>query len=607
MPERIERILLRHFRGATGQTDLRLDPDKPVVVIYGENGAGKSTLIDAIDFVCNRAVGSLGDRSGANPRQHLAAVGHTPREMSVEITCGVRTWEGCLEGGEVRVDGLDSPPIALVLRRRRLLQLGEDKPGERYKVVQQFVDVAGVEQAEQELDKAARGARAADRNAAERRQKADQELEGLWQDHGRPGVPGRSAVQWARDLAAITRTNLVHERAHLETLLRCWQEAADALGRHEQAREERVCRERALAGVSHELSSGACGAASKDLVHFLRTTRNYLGAAGAVCSCPACEQPISPEVLRGRVEARLNALAHTLELVEQAERAARDLDRARAVEQASRAELINKGQALAVLLRSSCLDLVGSLSLPSGFYERLLASAGDAQEQLPYVHTLLDQFAHVRETLNARLERVRADLELYAAVAILLREIRTVQAEWERARMLHLRLDKALQLVRQERLGFTQQVLETTAVECNRLYSRIHPDEPLGQVQLRLERRASLDQKAQFGDINSVPPQAYYSESHLDTLSLCVFLAVAHHFTQGTAILLLDDVFASVDGAHLKRLTALFEEQGVCFDQVIITTHSRAWRNHLAATTPTNVQLIELAPWTLQHGVSVQQ
>src|SRR5204863_4173112 len=123
--------------------------------------------------------------------------------------------------------------------------------------------------------------------------------------------------------------------------------------------------------------------------------------------------------------------------------------------------------------------------------------------------TLLDRFTSIREELEARLVRAQTDLELHTAVEMQLRELDGARDEEQKARELHSRLEQALELVRKKRLEFTQKVLDETADECNRLYSQIHPGEPLGQVQLQMERRASLDTKAQFGALDSVPPQAY--------------------------------------------------------------------------------------------------
>lgn len=66
---------------------------------------------------------------------------------------------------------------------------------------------------------------------------------------------------------------------------------------------------------------------------------------------------------------------------------------------------------------------------------------------------------------------------------------------------------------------------------------------------------------------------AHDSELHLDTLGLCVYLALAKQ--SGNALVVLDDVLMSVDDPHLDRAVDLISEEASHFGHVIITTHSR--------------------------------
>jgi hypothetical protein len=120
------------------------------------------------------------------------------------------------------------------------------------------------------------------------------------------------------------------------------------------------------------------------------------------------------------------------------------------------------------------------------------------------------------------------------------------------------RLKRASDIVRDTRIAFTDDILASVAQETNRLYGQIHPHEPIALSKLELDkaRRASLIQLGHFEGKDDAPPQAYFSESHLDTLAFCFWFAVAkREMPLKDAVLVLDDIFSSVDAQHLSRIS----------------------------------------------------
>jgi hypothetical protein len=146
------------------------------------------------------------------------------------------------------------------------------------------------------------------------------------------------------------------------------------------------------------------------------------------------------------------------------------------------------------------------------------------------------------------------------------------------------KLKSALKIVEDERRTFTDETLGSIAGQVGLLYEKVHPGEGLDKVSLgRLDpkKKASLDIGASFCGKADTPPPAYFSDSHLDTLGLCVFLALAGRDSPSETILVLDDVLASVDEPHVDRLIEMLYDQAVTFRHCIITTHYRPWKEKL--------------------------
>jgi hypothetical protein len=72
------------------------------------------------------------------------------------------------------------------------------------------------------------------------------------------------------------------------------------------------------------------------------------------------------------------------------------------------------------------------------------------------------------------------------------------------------------------------------------------------------------------------PPMKYLSESHLNSLGICLFLASAQLFNTAAGFLVLDDIVTSFDHGHRRRLLRLIKEEFAEW-QIILLTHERFW------------------------------
>jgi hypothetical protein len=126
---------------------------------------------------------------------------------------------------------------------------------------------------------------------------------------------------------------------------------------------------------------------------------------------------------------------------------------------------------------------------------------------------------------------------------------------------------------------------------------------------LKPNAKKSVDLAARFQNYESVTPQSVYSESHLDTLGICVLLALAKKHGGKEAILLLDDVVTSVDETHLDRFVALLHDLQEDFAHIVFTTHYRPWRDRYRfhRYPESQVHFVELRDWKMEDGMRLQK
>src|SRR6185437_168384 len=203
-----------------------------------------------------------------------------------------------------------------------------------------------------------------------------------------------------------------------------------------------------------------------------------------------------------------------------------------------------------------------------------------------------------RDAISKEIENLRAIKIQYGAV------LRNAK-QGKHLESLNQRLSALLAIVEKERKQFVDEALDSICKRVDTLYYTLHPGENIGDIKLQLDpnRRGSLNVWSRFESKQEVPPQAYYSEAHLDTLGVCIFIALAERDSSGDTLLVLDDVLTSADEAHIQRFITMVHAQIKL--PVLITTHYRPWRDkyRYAKGPVANIQLIELLSWSQSKGI----
>jgi DNA repair exonuclease SbcCD ATPase subunit len=143
-------------------------------------------------------------------------------------------------------------------------------------------------------------------------------------------------------------------------------------------------------------------------------------------------------------------------------------------------------------------------------------------------------------------------------------------------------------------------MLTSISARVAELYSALHPDEDLGGITVEPWTAKGLELAVDFHGSRQRPPHGVLSESHLNSLAIALFLAMAQTFNEKLRFLVLDDVINSFDLEHRGQLAELLAEK---FDdwQLIVLTHDRQFFEHLARRAPTWKRL-EITSWSLDQG-----
>lgn len=590
------KLIIEHLRGSVASFELPFEKGKKLTVVYGENGTGKSTICDALEFLGKGKVGSLDNRGLGRTSRFWNTVSKTSADITVTLETAGGSCHGRMVKDNVVVDPPEARPRVEALRRSQILDLLEAQPGERYAAISRFIDVSSIETSENALrrliSEESRNRDLAAAGILENRRT----LEQFWEAAGHPGT---NALDWAT--TESQRDPLASEPELLA--LRALQAAYARLFDHRDrlpvaAQTVLAAREFAAAAQQRaEESSQAIVEGAPELVVILTSARDYLQNHPDDAVCPLCGSAAAVQDLPMRIAERLGAFTS----LQQAQAASKDaqttLQRA---EQAQ--ELLNaQVQQDAASFEQACADYPWSadIPLPTASAPQDLASLADwlaATAELPDQWGLAEA---ARQDQQQFLTALKSALQTY-------NENMEGQQELD---VLLPNLQRTLEIVEEERKAFLDDLLKTIAAEVGRMYEEVHPGEGLNQISLGLDssKRASLEIGTSFGGLTGRPPQAYLSQAHLDTLGLCVFLALATLDDPANTILVLDDVLASVDEPHTDRLILMLYTEVAKFRHCIITTHYGPWKHKFRWGWLKNGQchFIELSRWTLADGMTV--
>jgi hypothetical protein len=436
---------------------------------------------------------------------------------------------------------------------------------------------------------------------------AQSELEQLWKDEA---APGDSWMKWAHQKSQVDITEKKTLATYLTSVIDSINIAIGSKDRFDTSFSDYQIKCANLKDVEEKIKSSP-GLSAEDaikLLNILQQTQTYISdMKESVTKCPVCEQPVVADQLTDSIQKRLTSMTEIKQLDERNKSAQRQLHGSKSTLSTDFDHLLKQSQnVIAVVLENKHLD-VPQLVIDVEKYEGLSKDDLGNKDKRKLCLGLIDTINRCINTLKSRHTDLQKDINQHNAIKNLYDKFIGCFKITLHVEKVLVALEKALDIIHSKRIDFTQGILNEVADEWNRLYRKIHPNEPLGNCTLSLDpnRRHSLHQGAEFEGHQGIPPQAYFSDSHLDTLGFCVWLSIAKRGTPQDTIVVLDDVFTSADSVHLRNIVELLTDEARNFSQVVITTHYRQWRDRYRymQSASGNVHLIELHRWSLEKGV----
>ncbi len=601
MGKPITKIRMTGFRGAIGPFELDFDPNKDFTMLFGENGSGKSSVLDAIDVVCSGTNGCLdGISVGQAAGKYLCSLGCPTAALSLTVHSDRESWTGSMRRNAISVAGTNAKPTVKILRRNRILELVLAQPSDRYRALRHFIDIAVVEQSEGTLQQQLRDVGRTITDLTNENVRMSTYLTNLWEAEGRPG-PSTTAMAWAESKVRTGIAGLNERYARLKVVLGAVSLATSEKSSLDIQSADLETIQEELEDVNRRIAAApsVSSTTAVQLLDSLQKAKTYIEAEESLDKCPTCLRPIGRDELLATVIKEVAELSDLKTLCDERSGIQKRLDVA--------ASNLEKTQKRLVTALKKVQEVTQPGDIPEITARTIVWPTWEtATQNMASLVGICGQLGSIQGSLQIQHDNAQRDVNQFNSIKELydgIKEANDKMADLDRIRN---SLQRAYDIVHDKRVAFTQGILDGISQEANRLFQAIHPGENIGLEQLKMEeeRRGSVSQTGVFHGHTDIPPQAIFSESHLDTLGFCVWLALAKRESPADAIILIDDIFSSVDATHLARVIDLLGVESQNFRQVIVSTHYRLWWDR--CQNAQGIQRIHLGRWCPTNGIAAQ-
>ncbi|MBB5352105.1 recombinational DNA repair ATPase RecF [Haloferula luteola] len=607
------KLSLEAFRGVDSPFEIRFDTKQNLTVLYGENGSGKTTISDAFEFVIDGTAGSLEEKSldGKSKLGQLVNACRKAVDLRVSLEVAGQTRSARLARQKVQLDGRLAYRLK-VLSRKNITKLVEETPANRFKRIQDFVSIPALDREEAALNELVLSEQRNLESQSKLIAQAGEMLSALFEEHADKAKYGSRQDQWQRDLLQDSAETIAENFQMLDDLnqqikrLRDdFKPLADSYPAVAKAQEAVKKEEAALAKLIADHSDDLAKA-----FETLQQARGFLRESGTGI-CPVCDSEIGHAALVEKVDQKLEAL----KAVKDQSQKAKNTKEALHAAQTSQKTLQQSFLSILIKLREvhqaavdseqwqlpdlvpSVLGMENAEDLTEGWFAGLKAEA--------------PQLKPLSETVEREHAALQIRRKLQSDVRGALNRIKSAKGDGKRMEFSITRGEAIKKVLHDERIRHANETLKAISGDFAQLYARIHDGEKIETIQLYLHpnKKSSAQFDGTLFGKKEASPVALLSESHLDTLGLCLFLALEKRENPGNTILFLDDAIASVDDAHMERLYELLLEESAHFHHVVISSHYQPLRFKFrwGILTQNKVEFLELGRWTLDSGLSLKR
>ena len=635
----IKSVSIRAVRGIRHEIALPLDGKSWLV--HGDNGTGKSSIERALRWALLGTEEPSSEKAlstEASCRRHILEAGDSPKVV-VDLDGGgnIEVGPAIFNANEVgrgfrNACCLGNP----FLRRLELLEFLNSKPVDRFRYLDSFLDLVVVDEALQKLSDREKELGRIVAKSEQAIQSALTNLGSRLPPELRPAslilnefklAAVRFGVQlnlldaetttWEQLSTARTHAESLSQGDGLETARRTLNNAKESLAKCGLAlsklQQDELVK---LDGKRAELEQASV---LSQLAPLLEHARKHIASSDGE-DCPLCGQVVDRKSLLESIDRKLSEMTEYRHVMQQI------------ISSAGRWREVWKEfvQTNEVMCQACSFDSLAQLpesrQVPNGaellFDAQLsneafrvsLLSVGPTVllewcEHITSVASLFvsDQFGKLPPATS--LGELRTFADVVKGLLDNRESIELNEVARDRAKKRQVFLETIHESMRKARQDVAQEVFDEIGAKVAQYYSAIHPEAEECEVtkapSIEVQRHSggTAFVRGDFASQSVKDPKWVYSDGHLDTVGICIFLALRRYRAKNVGdpkLMVLDDVVLSIDLGHARRLITLLRDE-FKDHQLLIFTHNGLFARWCLGLMP-GLKKLDVLGWTLENG-----
>jgi len=638
----IDEIRVKGVRGVRKEVSISLSGKS--LLIHGDNGTGKSSIERALRWALlgtevpsdSPAFSDEGSfrRHVLEPLQNAKVRIVLVKGGSIAVGSSGAETDGT---GESYRDGcMKGNPF---LRRSEILSFLSSRPVDRFTYLETFLDLGTVDLTAKRYADTAEGDSAKLKTWKGTHERTLLALSSRLPEALRPKAPGWGRFQdscleygmtlsllqagqthkWPAVTAAGTKAKELSEGDQLEkTRIKLQESEAVMTGLREKLLAKPLPDIDRLAKKTELLKETTADGAIAELLDHARVHFETTGAN----TCPVCRNAVEPQRI-------LDDLTERLRNLESYRNAEKELRVALGIWRSVLVQFVPACRKVVANMQLGHISqLDGTLVAPTGvdILDNIEEETDDARILAGIIAVGAEQISRwIEAVIKATEKRVKkelgslpaasslGDLRIFAALVKEADEKKTsvVQLEadvgvLERRVSTITKISEALRKARQD---VARETVDEISNDVATYYKMVHPEGEPGEVtgvpSLKIQRhgKGTAFILGKFAGKEVQDPNWVYSDGHLDTVGICMFLALRRfrgNQVDDPKLIVLDDVILSIDLPHARRLIELLKK--VFSDhQILILTHNGLFAHWCSKLLP-GMKRMAINGWTLEDG-----